>query len=71
MLRNLSVWHLLILLAVVVLVFGVRRIPEIGAGLGRGIKEFKRNLLGEGSAESDDDAAERSEQREPKRRLSD
>lgn len=65
MLRNLSMWHLLILVAVVVLVFGVRRIPEIGAGLGRGIKEFKRNLLGNSDAESVE--PDRSEEREPKR----
>ena len=56
MLRNLSIWHMLILLAVVVLVFGVRRLPELGSGLGKGIREFKANLFGK-----DDDPEDESD----------
>lgn len=41
---GLSFSHILILLLVLVLIFGARRIPEIGASLGQGIKEFKRSL---------------------------
>jgi len=44
MLRNLSLWHLLILLLVVFLIFGVRRLPELGSGLGKGIREFKKGI---------------------------
>jgi len=35
---------LLLILVVVVLLFGARRLPEIGASLGKGIREFKRSL---------------------------
>src|SRR2546421_4770210 len=44
MFGDLSFSHILILLLVLVLVFGAKRIPEIGSSLGRGIKEFQRSL---------------------------
>jgi len=43
-LADLSIWHILILVAVVTLMFGTKRIPEIGASLGKGIQSFKRGL---------------------------
>lgn len=39
--------HILILLAIVLLVFGARRLPEIGRSLGTGLREFKRSVTGE------------------------
>jgi sec-independent protein translocase protein TatA len=44
MFGDLSLSHILILLLVLVLVFGAKRIPEIGSSLGQGIREFKRSL---------------------------
>ena len=41
---ELSLWHIVLLMIVVLLVFGAKRIPEIGSSLGQGIKEFKRSL---------------------------
>jgi sec-independent protein translocase protein TatA len=39
--------ELLLILLLVVLVFGTSRIPELGRGLGEGIKNFKKGLKGE------------------------
>ena len=36
--------ELLLILAIVLLVFGSKRIPEIMSGFGQGIKEFKKIL---------------------------
>jgi sec-independent protein translocase protein TatA len=44
MFGDLSFSHILILLLIVVLVFGARRIPEIGSSLGQGIKEFRKSM---------------------------
>jgi len=44
MLRDLSFAHILILLVIVLLVFGARRLPEIGSSLGKGIREFKKSM---------------------------
>jgi sec-independent protein translocase protein TatA len=39
--------HILILLVIVLLVFGARRLPEIGRSLGTGLREFKQSVTGE------------------------
>ena len=44
MLGNLGFTEIAILLLILVLFFGAKRIPEIGASIGKGIKEFKRGL---------------------------
>lgn len=43
---GLSLGHLVIL-AVVVLLFGSRRLPELGSALGKGMNAFKKGLSGE------------------------
>jgi sec-independent protein translocase protein TatA len=37
-------WELAILLIVVLLVFGPKRLPEMGKSLGKGMREFKESL---------------------------
>jgi sec-independent protein translocase protein TatA len=37
-------WELLILLLVVLLVFGPKRLPEMGRSLGKGMREFKSSI---------------------------
>ena len=39
-------WHLIILAVVAFLLFGARRLPELGKGLGEGLKGFKEGLKG-------------------------
>ncbi len=41
-----SPWELLILLLVVLLVFGPKRLPEMGRSLGKGMREFKSSISG-------------------------
>ncbi|HEY8278571.1 MAG TPA: twin-arginine translocase TatA/TatE family subunit [Bdellovibrionota bacterium] len=43
---GLSLGHLIIL-AVVVLLFGSKRLPELGSALGKGMNAFKKGLSGE------------------------
>jgi sec-independent protein translocase protein TatA len=65
-LADLSIWHILILVAVVTLMFGTKRIPEIGASLGKGIQAFKRGLS-EATAPEDKPALPPPEGGAPKR----
>jgi sec-independent protein translocase protein TatA len=44
MLGNLGPMELFIILVIVLVVFGAKRVPEIGASIGKGIREFKRNI---------------------------
>ena len=43
---GLGATELLIILGICVLLFGARRLPEIGSGLGRAIKNFKSGVSG-------------------------
>ncbi len=38
--------ELILILAVFILLFGAQKLPEVGASLGRAIREFKKNLQG-------------------------
>ena len=44
-------WEILILVLVLLLVFGPKRIPEIGRGLGKGMREFKDSVTGKDEKE--------------------
>jgi sec-independent protein translocase protein TatA len=55
-----SPWELLILALVVLLVFGPKRLPEMGRSLGKGMREFKSAITGK------DDDEERHELPAPK-----
>jgi sec-independent protein translocase protein TatA len=39
--------EILIILLIIVLIFGTSRIPELGKGLGEGIKNFKKAVKGD------------------------
>jgi sec-independent protein translocase protein TatA len=49
--RSIGVPELLVILAVAVLLFGGKKIPEVAKGLGEGIRNFKNALKDEKSAE--------------------
>ena len=50
---GLSLWHWLIVLVIVVLVFGTKRLKNVGEDLGEAVRGFKKGLNGE-----DDKAAD-------------
>lgn len=41
---NFSMWEILLILVVVLLLFGAKRIPEIAGSFGKGIREFKKSM---------------------------
>jgi len=42
--------HLLVILVIVLLIFGPKKLGELGKGLGEGIRNFKASMSGEGSS---------------------
>ncbi len=44
---GIGIWELLILLLVLLLVFGPKRLPEMGRQLGKGMREFKDSVTGD------------------------
>jgi sec-independent protein translocase protein TatA len=55
---GISVWQLLIILAIVVMLFGTKRLRTMGGDLGSAIKGFKKSMSDDESTEekTDDDA---------------
>lgn len=47
-----GVWQIAIIVLVVILLFGGKKIPEIMRGMGRGVKEFKDAINTDYSAEN-------------------
>jgi sec-independent protein translocase protein TatA len=41
-----NIWEILILLLVALLLFGPKRLPEMGRSLGKGLREFKDSVTG-------------------------
>jgi len=54
---GIGIWEILILLLVILLVFGPKRLPEMGKSLGKGMREFKDSIQGK----EDDDEPRRTE----------
>ncbi|WP_460032509.1 twin-arginine translocase TatA/TatE family subunit [Megalodesulfovibrio paquesii] len=39
---GLGIWELILILGIVLIVFGANKLPEIGGGMGKAIRNFKR-----------------------------
>jgi sec-independent protein translocase protein TatA len=44
MLGNIGPLEMILIFVLLLLVFGAKRLPELGAGLGKGIREFKKSM---------------------------
>ncbi len=53
MLGNIGPLEIVVVLIIALVVFGPKRLPELGNSLGRGIREFKESVTGE--KDDDDD----------------
>ena len=58
---NIGPLELIIVLVIVLLIFGPKRLPGLGKQLGTGMREFKDSIAGKGGRDDDDDAGERAD----------
>ncbi|TAL86086.1 MAG: twin-arginine translocase TatA/TatE family subunit [Rhodanobacter sp.] len=56
-----SLWHWIVLLVIVLLVFGTKKIRNLGPDLGSAIRDFKKSLSGEDEAKQKEEDAKRAE----------
>ncbi len=61
---GLGPWELIIILAIVVLVFGVGRLSRLGGELGKGIRNFRNALRGEEAKPSGEESRSEEEKKE-------
>ena len=60
---GISIWQLLIILVIVLLLFGTKRLKNIGSDLGGAVKGFKKSMS---DSEKETDSARLEQQREEK-----
>ena len=56
---GISIWSLLLVLAIVILLFGTKKLRNVGGDLGGAIRSFKKSIKDE---EADKDSADSNEQ---------
>ena len=64
---GLGMTELMIILVIVLIIFGAGKLPEIGSGLGKGMRNFKRAVSGEGDDEGHKAEKELSEEGKDKK----
>ncbi len=52
---NIGWQGLIVVLIVLLIIFGPKRLPELGRSLGRGMREFKDTIAGRGDDDDDED----------------
>jgi sec-independent protein translocase protein TatA len=58
---NIGPLEIAIVLVIVLIIFGPRRLPELGRSMGRGIREFRSSVSGDKDKDKDDVDVKRSE----------
>jgi sec-independent protein translocase protein TatA len=64
MIGGIGMPELLVILVIILIIFGAGKLPEIGAGLGKGIKNFRKASSGTGEVESKSEKPEIEEKQE-------
>lgn len=54
MLGNIGPLEIIVVLIIALVVFGPKRLPELGSSLGRGIREFRNTVSGDKADDEDD-----------------
>jgi len=54
LLGAIGVWQVVLVVAIIILLFGGKKIPELMKGIGKGMKEFKDASKGEDNSENKD-----------------
>lgn len=57
-LGGISIWQLLIILAIVVMLFGTKRLRSLGSDLGSAVKGFRSSMQDEGDTKKTDEGDE-------------
>lgn len=63
-LGGISVWQLLIILAIVIMLFGTKRLRNIGGDLGSAVKGFRKSMQDDDDSTADSKPEESSEESE-------
>jgi len=51
MFRSFGIWEIILILVIILIIFGVGKLPQVGNALGKGIRSFKKAQAGEDEEE--------------------
>ena len=61
---RLGPWEIALILVIILLVFGVGKLPQVGGAIGKGIRAFRKGQSGEGEEEEEEE-----EEEKPKKKI--
>jgi len=64
---GISIWQLLIVLGIVILLFGTKKLRNIGSDLGGAIRGFKKSMSEEDTSKDEKDSLEEKSEGEPQK----
>jgi sec-independent protein translocase protein TatA len=47
MFRGFGIWEIVLILVIILIVFGVGKLPQVGGAIGKGLRAFKKGQSGE------------------------
>jgi sec-independent protein translocase protein TatA len=47
MFKSFGIWEIILILVIVLIIFGVGKLPQVGSAIGKGIRSFKKAQSGE------------------------
>lgn len=72
MFSKFGIWEAVIILIIVLIIFGVGKLPQVGNAIGKGIRAFRRGQSGEEAEEEDEEPKKKrivaAKKRKPARR---
>ena len=58
MFQNFGIWQIALILVIVLLLFGVGKLPQVGKGMGQAINEFKSAIGSKNETSESDDSSD-------------
>lgn len=56
--RGFGVWEIVLILVIILIVFGVGKLPQVGNAIGRGLRSFRKGQSGEKDEEEEEEEEE-------------
>ncbi|MFC1992374.1 twin-arginine translocase TatA/TatE family subunit [Chloroflexota bacterium] len=67
MLRPPGPWEIALILLIILIIFGVGKLPQVGDALGKGMRAFRKGQIGEDDSEDDSEKEKAEEKPRPKK----
>jgi sec-independent protein translocase protein TatA len=58
MFKGFGIWEIVLILVIVLIIFGVGKLPQVGNAIGKGLRAFKRGQSGEEDEEEEEEKKE-------------